>query len=65
MTLPDRTNSAGMTGETLTTLIIGYDSDSTGGTDSNIIPVTWHDFGVTTDGSDLTADFGTATFTAS
>ena len=52
----------GMTGETLTRLLICYDSDSTGGTDSAIVPCTFHDFSVTTDGSDLTAQFNSQGF---
>ena len=36
-------------------LVFGYDSDSTGGTDSNILPLSFHDFSVTPDGSDITA----------
>lgn len=38
-----------------TDLVFGYDSDSTAGTDSNIVPATQHDFAVTPDGSDITA----------
>ena len=33
----------------------GYDSDSTAGTDANVLPMTFHDFAVTPDGSDVTA----------
>lgn len=36
-------------------LVTAYDSDSTGGTDANIIPMTLHDFVITPDGSDITA----------
>lgn len=36
-------------------LVVSYDSDSTGGTDANIIPMTCHDFVITPDGSDITA----------
>lgn len=36
-------------------LVTGYDSDSTGGTDANIVPMTFHDFVITPDGSDITA----------
>ena len=43
--------------ETLTRLLQMYDSDSTSGTDTNIIPLTFYDFAVLTDGSDLTAQF--------
>ena len=40
-----------------TDLCVAYDSDSTGGADSAIEPLTLHDFAVTPDGSDITADF--------
>lgn len=43
-------------------LVTGYDSDSTGGTDANIKPGTHHDFAVTPDGSDITAQFDAAGF---
>lgn len=33
-------------------LVIAYDNDTTGGSDSNIVPLTLHDFSVTPDGSD-------------
>jgi len=36
-------------------LILNYDSDSTAGTDSNIIPVAHYDFSVTPNGGDVTA----------
>jgi hypothetical protein len=35
--------------------VIGYDSDTTAGTDANIIPLTCHDFVITPDGSTVTA----------
>lgn len=38
---------------TLTGLLICYDADSTGGTDSNIIPISHHDFAKTGDGSEV------------
>lgn len=34
-------------------ILICYDNDTTAGTDSNIIPLTAHDFAVTPDGSDI------------
>jgi len=40
----------------------GYDSDSTGGNDGNVLPWTFHDFSVTPDGSDITAQIATAGF---
>jgi len=36
-------------------VLFGYDSDSTAGTDSNVIPISLHDFAITPDGSDVTA----------
>lgn len=54
---PDQTWTAagGTTDNTLVKLLVCYDNDSTGGTDSNIIPLTSHDFATTTNGADLTA----------
>lgn len=40
--------------------VSGYDSDTTGGTDSNIVPISQHDFAVTPDGSDVTAQIASA-----
>lgn len=48
-----------VTSGTSTDLVIGYDSDTTAGTDSNIIPCTQHDFAVTPDGSNVTAQIAT------
>lgn len=39
-----------------------YDSDTTGGTDANIVPMTQHDFAVTPDGSDIVAQIAAAGF---
>ena len=49
-------------GTNWTDLVICYDSDTTAGTDSNIIPLTLHDFVVTPDGSDITAQIAAAGF---
>ena len=46
-------------------LVIGYDSDTTAGTDANIVPLTLHDFAVTPDGSDITAQLPNGFFRAS
>lgn len=43
--------------ETWDKLLVCYDSDNTAGTDANIIPLTHHDFSVTPNGGDITADF--------
>jgi hypothetical protein len=42
------------TNNSLVKLLICYDSDTTGGTDANIIPLTAHDISVTTNGQQLT-----------
>lgn len=43
-------------------LLVCYDSDTTGGADSAIVPLTQHDFAVTPDGSDITAQIAAAGF---
>lgn len=53
--IPDQTWTAVAAGDGWNDLVTGYDSDSTAGTDSNILPMTQHDFVVTPDGSDITA----------
>ena len=42
--IPDQTWTAVAAGSNWTDLTISYDSDSTAGTDSNIVPCTQHDF---------------------
>lgn len=42
--------------------VTNYDSDTTGGTDANIVPMTLHDFAVTPDGSDIAAQIAAAGF---
>jgi len=49
-------------GDSVTRLIIAYDSDTGAGTDSNLIPLCFYDFVVTTDGTDVTAVFNAAGF---
>jgi hypothetical protein len=61
--IADQTWTA-VTAGAVTDLIICYDSDTTAGTDANIVPLTMHDFAITPDGSDVTAtiaDFFRAT----
>jgi hypothetical protein len=38
-------------------LLVAYDADNTAGTDANIVVLTHHDFSVTPNGGDITADF--------
>lgn len=60
--IPDQTWPAVAAGSAWTDVVIGYKSDSTTGTDANIVPVTQHDFAVTPDGSDITMQVATAGF---
>jgi ABC-type transport system substrate-binding protein len=43
------------TGNAISDILICYDPDTTGGTDADLIPLTWHDYPATPDGSDITA----------
>lgn len=56
------TSAGGATNNTLAKLLICYDGDTTAGTDANIVPLTYHDFVVTTDGNDLTAQLAATGF---
>lgn len=56
-------NSAGgTTNNTIAKLLVCYDPDTTSGDDGDIIPLTHHDFSVTTDGSDLVAEISSSGF---
>lgn len=59
--IPDQTwtSAGGATNNTLTKLIVAV---STGAGDANLVPLTHHDFPVTTDGTDLTAQINAAGF---
>jgi len=56
--LPSVTWTAPSAASNTTGLLVCYDSDTTGGTDSNIIPLTHHDFVVTADGNDVILNVG-------
>jgi len=45
-------------GDVWTHLAFCYDSDTTGGTDANIVPLTVHDYALTPDGSAITVPTG-------
>lgn len=62
LTFADQTWTAVAAGTAITRLVVAYDSDTTGGADSGIVPLTVHDFAVTPDGSDITADIGAGGF---
>lgn len=50
------------TGNAISDLMVAYDPDTTGGTDSSLRPLTWHDFVATPDGTDLVAQLNSAGF---
>ena len=56
--LPAVTWTAPSAASNTTGLLVCYDSDNTGGTDANIIPLTHHDFVVTADGNDVILNVG-------
>lgn len=62
--IPDQTWTAVANDGTgaISDVVIGYDSDTTGGTDANIVPLTLHDFALTPDGSDVTMVVAAAGF---
>lgn len=62
--IPDQTwtSAGGASNNNIGKLLICYDPDTTGGDDTTIIPLTAHDFVVTTDGTNLTAQVPTAGF---
>lgn len=59
--LPDVTWT-GATGNAISKLLLCYDSDTTGGTDANILPCVAYDFVATPDGSDIVAQVNAAGF---
>jgi hypothetical protein len=60
--IADQTWTSVASGDGWSKLLVCYDSDSTGGADSAIVPLTAHDFVVTPDGSDITAQIASAGF---
>lgn len=60
--IPDQTWVGVSAGDVWIDVVILYDNDTTLGTDANIVPLTQHDFSVTPDGSDITAEIAAAGF---
>jgi hypothetical protein len=60
--IPDQTWTGVAAGDGWNDFVVAYDSDTTAGTDANVVPCTQHDFVVTPDGSDITAQIATAGF---
>jgi len=59
--IPDQTWTGVVAGDAWTDIIVAFDPDGTD-TDSQTIPLTLHDFVVTPDGSDITAQIDAAGF---
>lgn len=61
--LPDQTWTAvAAAGGGWSKLVVCYDNDTTAGTDSNLLPLTAHDFVVVPDGTDIVAQIAAAGF---
>lgn len=60
--IPDQTWTGVAAGDGWNDLVVCYDSDTTSGTDANIVPLTQHDFVITPDGSDITVQIAAAGF---
>jgi len=56
--LPSVTWTSPDPGSNTTGLLVCYDSDTTGGTDANILPISHHDFAVTADDNDVILNAG-------
>lgn len=56
------TSAGGATNNTIGKALICYDPDTTGGTDGDIIPLTFHDASFTTDGTDQNITIAAAGF---
>jgi hypothetical protein len=60
--IPDQTWIGVAAGDGWNDLLVCYDNDTAAGTDANIVPLTMHDFVVTPDGSDITAQIAATGF---
>ena len=60
--IPDQTWTAVAAGDGWSKLLVCYDPDTTAGTDTTIVPLTAHDFVVTPNGSDITAQINASGF---
>jgi hypothetical protein len=60
--IPDQTWTGVAAGDGWNDFVVTYDNDTAAGTDANIVPLTQHDFVVTPDGSDITAQIAAAGF---
>lgn len=56
--VPSVTWTTPAAGNNTTGLVICYDADTAAGTDSNLLPISHHDFAVTTDGNNVVLNAG-------
>lgn len=59
--IPTQTYTA-WNGNAVSKMCIAYDPDTTGGTDADLVPISYHDFVVDPDGTDVNADPAAAGF---
>lgn len=57
-TIPQVSMGSPTAGNDTTGLLVCYDPDTTAGTDSNIVPISHHDFAVTADGNEVVVNAG-------
>lgn len=60
--IPDQVWTGVAAGTVWTDIVIAYDNDTTGGTDSSMKPLTLHDFAVAPNGGDITMQVAAAGF---
>lgn len=60
--IPDQTWAGVAAGDGWNDFLVCYDADTASGTDANIVPISQHDFVLTPDGSDITAQIAVAGF---
>lgn len=60
--IPDQTWANVLAGDGWSKFVVAYDPDTTTGTDSSIVVISHHDFVLTPDGSDITAQIAAAGF---
>lgn len=58
LSLPEIKWTTPTSGKNVVALLVAYDGDTTGGTDSNLIPLLYLDFAVTADGNDVALNAG-------
>ena len=55
-------SAGGATNNSVVRMLVCYDPDTTSGTDASIVPLTFHDVSLTTNGGNLTAQLAAAGF---